>query len=57
MSILIELKQCEPWPAQSLGARLMNSDEGHSSGGGGGGSGEVRSEKTRERHRLVNDGE
>ena len=27
MSILIELKQCEPWPARSLGGRLVNSDE------------------------------
>lgn len=27
MSILIELKQCEPWPAQSLGGQLVNSDE------------------------------
>lgn len=27
MSILIELKQCEPWPAWSLGGQLMNSDE------------------------------
>lgn len=27
MSILIELKQCEPWPARSLGGRPVNSDE------------------------------
>lgn len=27
MAILIELKQCEPWPAWSLGGQLVNSDE------------------------------
>lgn len=27
MSILIELKQCELWPAQTLRGQLVNSDE------------------------------
>lgn len=56
MSILIELKQREPWPAQSPGGQPLNSDEvswrtlqfkkkkrGRRSGGGGGG--EVNGER------------
>lgn len=63
MSILIELKQCEPWPAWSLGGQLMNSDEvsWRTLERRGRGREEVEGlgvskvERAREREKLVND--
>lgn len=57
MSILIELKQCEPWPAQSLGGQLVNSDEVSWRTLERRGVGGVRGEEERQREteRLVND--
>lgn len=63
MSILIELKQCEPWPAWSLGGQLMNSDEvsWRTLERRGRGREEVerlgvsKVERAREREKLVND--